>query len=223
MKTYVNPQGEEIPTTIRSRTARRWLGRLGYEYKDVHKDVFIDGHEPSDVVEDRKNFLGRMEELKPYMVEFEENGAMKDKIYPPDCAVHGPSRRPIIVITHDECPFSANDGIRKAWTRKGDTFLRPKGRGQGIMASEFLLPFVRLNLFSLTPEKREQIKEETGLDETEAVEIFEYGKNNDGYWDGAKLHRKVVDKALSTYYFFSYSIMQLVILFIPRMHFRLRI
>ena len=196
MKTYVNPQGEEIPITIRSRTARRWLGRLGYEYKDVRKDIFIDGHERSDVVEDRKKFLEKMEELKPYMVEFEENGAMKEKIYPSDCAVHGPNRRPIIVITHDECTFSANDGIRKAWTRKGDTFLRPKGRGQGIMTSEFLLPFGRLNLFSLTPERREQIKEETRLVETEAVEIFEYGKNNDGYWDGAKLHKQVVDKAL---------------------------
>ncbi len=32
---------------------------------------------------------------------------------------------------------------------------------------------------------------------TESVEIFEYGKNNDGYWDGAKLHQQVVNKALS--------------------------
>lgn len=147
----------------------------------MRKDIFIDGHERSDVVEDRKNFLRRMEELKPYMVEFEENGAMKEKIYPPDCAIHGPNRRPIIIITHDECKFSTNDGIRKAWTRKGDTFLRPKSRGQSIMASEFLLPFGRLNLFSLSHERREQIEEERRLVETETVEIFEYGKNNDGY------------------------------------------
>lgn len=26
--------------------------------------------------------------------------------------------------------------------------------------------------------------------------IFDYGKNNDGYWDGAKLHQQVVNKAL---------------------------
>lgn len=137
-----------------------------------------------------------MEELKPYMVGFEEDGAMKDKIYPPDCVVGGQNRRPVILITHDECTFSANDGIRKAWTRKGDTFLRPKGRGQGIVASEFILPFDRLNLASLTPEKRDQIVQETGLTDTKAVKIFEYGKNNDGYWDGAKLHKQVVNKAL---------------------------
>ncbi len=34
------------------------------------KDVFVDGHEQTDVVEDRKNFLKKMKELKPYMVEF---------------------------------------------------------------------------------------------------------------------------------------------------------
>lgn len=113
----------------------------------MKKDVFVDGHERSDVVEDRIRFLNKMEELKPYLVEFDENGTMKDKTYPPDCAVGGEDRRPVIVITHDECTFSANDGIRKAWTRVGDTFLRPKGRGQGIMVSEFLLPFGRLNLF----------------------------------------------------------------------------
>ncbi len=31
---------------------------------------------------------------------------------------------------------------------------------------------------------------------TEPVEVFQYGKNNEGYWDGAKLHRQMVDKAL---------------------------
>lgn len=75
------------------------------------KDVFIDRHEQSDVVEDRKNFLRKMEELKPYMVEFKENSAMKDKIYPADYAVHGNNCRSIIIITRNECTFSANNRI----------------------------------------------------------------------------------------------------------------
>ena len=29
-----------------------------------------------------------------------------------------------------------------------------------------------------------------------AVKILEYGKNNNGYWDRAKLHQQVVNKAL---------------------------
>lgn len=82
---------------------RNWLHRLGFEYKDVKKDVFVDGHERPDVVEDRKKFLHKTEELKPYLVEFNEDGTMKEKIYPADCAVGGSDRRPVIVITHDEC------------------------------------------------------------------------------------------------------------------------
>ena len=76
-----------------------------------------------------------MEKLKPYMVEFNEDGTMKPKGYLPDCAVEGENQQPIIVITHDECTFSANEN-------------------------------------------------------------FEYGINNDGYWDRAKLHQQVVNKAL---------------------------
>lgn len=30
---------------------------LGFEYKDVEKNVFVDGHEQPDVVEDCANFL----------------------------------------------------------------------------------------------------------------------------------------------------------------------
>ncbi len=36
----------------------------------------------------------------------------------------------------------------------------------------------------------------TGLKTNEAVEILEYEKNNDGYWDEIKLLRQVMEKAL---------------------------
>lgn len=64
------------------------------------------------------------------------------------------------------------------------------------MTSKFLLPFDRLHLASLSQEKREEAVEKCGLWTTQAVKIFEYGKNNDRYWDGAKLHHQVVSKAL---------------------------
>ncbi len=64
------------------------------------------------------------------------------------------------------------------------------------MTSEFLFPYGQLNLASLIPEKREEVIQQTGLQEIEAVEIFKYRKNNDSYWDGAKLHKQVVNKAL---------------------------
>lgn len=57
---YVNPEGIYTPITIWSRTVRTWLNKLGFEYKNVQKSVFIDRHERPDVVEDRSNFLKKI-------------------------------------------------------------------------------------------------------------------------------------------------------------------
>lgn len=156
----------------------------------------MDGHERSDVVEDRAKFLKYMKDLEPYLVEFEEDGTMKTKTYPKDCQVGGEIRRPIICITHDECTFSANDGRKFAWQMSGDTPLRPKRKGRGIMISDFLFPFGRLRISHLSNEGQNLFQTATGLAEREAVEIFEYGKNNDGYWDGPKLLKQVIEKAI---------------------------
>lgn len=189
MRDYINPEGIQTPIEIKSRTVRNWLHRLGFEYKNIKKNVFVDRHERPDVLKDRQKFLKMIKDLEPYLVEFEEDGSMKAKSYPNDCAVGSNTRWPVIVIIHDECTFSTNDGIRKAWTWIGDTFLQPKRRGQGIMASDFLLLFGRLNLSSPSEEKRKEIIEKTGLLVTEAVELFKYGKANEDYWDRLKLYK----------------------------------
>lgn len=64
------------------------------------------------------------------------------------------------------------------------------------MVSKFILPYRRLNLASHTLKKREKVIQQTGLTFTEAIENLEYGKNNNRYWDGAKLHKQVIEKAL---------------------------
>ena len=138
--------------------------------------MFIDGHEWSDIIEDCKNFLKKIEKLKPYMVEFEEDGAMKAKTYPSDYAVRGPNERPIVVITHDKCTFSANNNIRKVWIWKRDMFLRSKSWGQGIITSKFILLFGRLNLAFLSPKKREEIIQETGLIEQKLLKFLSMKK-----------------------------------------------
>lgn len=158
--------------------------------------MFIDGHKRPDVIEDRKHFLQVMKELEPYLVEFDKTGQMIPKVYPSDCKVRGDKRRPVIVITHDECTFLSNDGPCFGWQNNGDTFLRSKSKNRGIMVSEFLLPFGRLNLSSLSELSQQDLIERCGLTETEAVEIFEFGKNNQGYWTGADLLKQVKNKAL---------------------------
>lgn len=55
--------------------------------------MLIDGHKQSDIIEYCNNFINKMEELKSYMVEFEKDGAMKNKIYLPDCAVGGENQQ----------------------------------------------------------------------------------------------------------------------------------
>ncbi len=108
LKNYVNSQRVKTLIVIRLRTPQTWL------YKDVRKDLFVDGHERSNVVEDHANFLMQMEELKPYTVEFYEDGAIKPKVYSSGYAVRTENRQSIIVITHDECTFSENDGVQRA-------------------------------------------------------------------------------------------------------------
>ena len=68
------------------------------------------------MVEYRQIFLEEMKSLLPYLVEFREDSTMISKEYLDDCAVGGPNRQRIIMITHDESKFSVHDSRRKVWT-----------------------------------------------------------------------------------------------------------
>jgi hypothetical protein len=187
-----HPDGIRQRHGIKSRTARNWLHRLGYSWKDIKKGVFYDGHERPDVVQARKEFLQELKEMEPYLVEFNPDGTMKEKDYPADCKVFGEKRRPVIIIVHDESTFHANDGRHQAWMQDGHTFLRPKGSGKGIMISEFLLPWQRLNLRYIPEADRKRLND-AGVP-SEATEVYEYGSGK-GYWDGEDLLKQVVEKA----------------------------
>ncbi|KAI1002517.1 hypothetical protein K3495_g5683 [Podosphaera aphanis] len=119
---YLN-QRTDCVKNIKLRTARNWLNQLGFKYSDKKKDVYIDGHKRPDVVEYRMRFFTEMDNLGPYLVEFEADGSIKNKIYPAGCQVDGENCRPINVITHDECTFSADDGLSRAWKDPNRSFL----------------------------------------------------------------------------------------------------
>lgn len=59
-----------------------------------------------------------------------------------------------------------------------------------------MLLFGYLDLFLLSEEKQQEIIEKTRLIFREAVELFEYIKNNKEYWNELKLDKPVVIKAL---------------------------
>jgi len=94
---------------IRARTARRWLRKLGFSWEEVRKGVYVDGHERPDVIRDRAQFLNQLENLQPYLVEFDSDSNIKAKTYPRSCVLGG-CDPPIILITHDESTLSSNEG-----------------------------------------------------------------------------------------------------------------
>jgi hypothetical protein len=102
-------------------------------------------------------FLGYLDSLKPYLVEFDENGDMKDKEYPLGCFPGSLTQRPIIMLTHDESTFQTNDGRTHEWMKEDENPLRSKGRGRGIMVSDFLLPYSRLSTAKLSAERRSEL------------------------------------------------------------------
>ena len=77
----------------------------------MRKDELIDGNEHSEVVKDYNNFLTKMDDLKPYIVKFEENSKMKPKVYPFNCAIGDNDWQSIIIFIYDEYTFFANNGI----------------------------------------------------------------------------------------------------------------
>ena len=126
-------------TIIKPCTARTWLNKLGYQYTDIKKGFFLNEHKRPDMIVYQAQFLKKLETLSLYLIEFRDGGSIEEKIYPSDYTVHSSNKRPAILIIYDKSTFLANNGWHQAWLKKGNIFLRSKGRGKGIMVSNFLL------------------------------------------------------------------------------------
>ncbi len=85
--------------TIHINITRNYLKKLGYTYAKVKKGMYIDGHEREDVVVYRKIFLEQISELKHRMPVFSGDN-LEEETWP---------NNPLILVTHDECIFSAYD------------------------------------------------------------------------------------------------------------------
>jgi hypothetical protein len=188
--------------SIQARTAREWLNRMGYRWKSVSKGVYIDGHERKDVVQYRKWFVNEWFEMQPHVREWEEihdekgvvTGLKKKEKEKRMGGKYGDGRD-IVFVTHDESTFSANDGRRSVWMAEGESILRPKGRGRGIMVSEFLTGAGRLKVRDEVSD--EELKRE-GL-KRDATVYFEYGGNAEGWWKGEDVVKQVLDTAIPVF------------------------
>ena len=191
--------------SLQARTAREWLNKMGYRWKSIKKGIYIDGHEREDVVEYRGKFLDMWYDMQPYVREWEEvkeevegevrlTGLRKKEKAAVKDGKFGDVKE-IILVTHDESTFSANDGRRSCWVKGGENPLRPKGKGRGIMVSEFLTEIGRLRVRDEVGED-ELLKE--GL-ERDATIYFEYGDKGEGYWKGEDIVQQVLNKAIPVF------------------------
>lgn len=122
------------------------------------------------------------------MIKFNKDCTLKTKDYSLNCTVKNENQWRIIAITQDEYIFSTNNIVENAWTLKRDTCLRLKGQEQDIIVPKIIFLFECFNLSSLSLEKRQGIIEKTGFTQRKAAKIFKYKKNNEKYWDEAKLY-----------------------------------
>ncbi|CAG8827726.1 14992_t:CDS:2, partial [Cetraspora pellucida] len=100
--------------------------------------------------------------------------------------------KPLILVTHDECIFSAYNRSRSLWIPYGEQPLQKKGEGRSIHVSEFLTDICgRLVL----PDKMQP----SDKFPREACVITYPGKNNDGWWKAEDLINQVTNHAISIF------------------------
>ena len=78
------------------------------------------------------------------------------------------------MITYDESIFSANNSHQKIWTLENHGIFCSKGKDRGIIVSDFLFSWSRLNLFFLFSQQQKDLASSRVY--LKAVTYFEYRK-----------------------------------------------
>ncbi|KAG2109983.1 uncharacterized protein F5147DRAFT_772825 [Suillus discolor] len=147
-------------TGISLATAQRWMHKLDWRYGKKQNGMYIDGHEQEDVVKYRKEFLQRWKEYEKRMVMYDNDGNVLTS--PSGFPVAQGSCFRLILVTHNESTFYANDQWKNRWNHSSDKATpEQKGEGPSLMISDM----VTLDLGRLKD------------DEEEARTIFKAGKN----------------------------------------------
>lgn len=118
---------ERWEVDVCEETVRLWLHKLGFTYKQFNKGVYFDGHERSDVVQHRQDYL-------------RELALHGDRFLTADHPTPDPDSRlkPVIRVFHDESTFYSNADQTFHWTDGTSQALKQKSLGQAIMVSDFV-------------------------------------------------------------------------------------
>ena len=153
--------------------------------------MFIDGHERSDVVESRVNFLRTMTKcgfLRPDNAPTEE----ASQALPADVQhLSKEEGEKLIVWFQDESAYNTTEDTPILWGEKGKLPIKPKGRGSSIMVSEFIEE--KDGYLALLDEQYGFEVTNTGQGiEKSALEVLEIGEQREGCWNS----EQQVDKAV---------------------------
>ncbi|KAK9376167.1 uncharacterized protein V1513DRAFT_440909 [Lipomyces chichibuensis] len=118
--------------TISLTTITRYLQLWGFSLKGHTKDIYHDGHERADVVEYRKSWAATMMNYRTKMREY--GGEDCSEVIMPNLQE---GDKEIVLVTRDECYFNSNDDVAITWTAKGESIIKKKGQGLGLMVSDF--------------------------------------------------------------------------------------
>ncbi|KAI8327525.1 hypothetical protein BC941DRAFT_364787 [Chlamydoabsidia padenii] len=136
MLKYLNemviPEVTGISGNVGEKTLWRYLAEWGYSHKRNSKDVYFDGHDREDVVVYRGEWTKRMMEYKVRMESYDPEDVTM--VTEPELASQ---EKKLVMVTHDESTFYANDGKQSIWVKDGESIIRNKSPGLSIMVSEF--------------------------------------------------------------------------------------
>ena len=90
--------------------------------------MYIDGHEREDVVEYRNQFIKRWKEYKKWMVTYDNNGNIDST--PSGFPIPQGHHFQLILVTHDESTFYANDRRKIKWSHASEK-ATPQKKGEG--------------------------------------------------------------------------------------------
>lgn len=108
--------------------------------------------------------------------------------------------KPILVLGQDECIFRANQAGSRCWAVHGETIMRKKEPGVGVMVSSFVdtirghgLPITDDELAEVNKRRAALPVPRAALAESPGMVLFDYGKNKSGYWDYENFTAQCVD------------------------------
>ena len=177
------PQG--YPRQISLATAKRWLHRLGFSPMSHKKGVYFDGHERTDVVDYRRVFLRKLEILQSIHLPppLCDDGLVSHDIGSTT------AQRKLVLICHDESIFHSNEDQGWQWAEPGKLAIKPKGKGRGLMVSDFVDE--HCGFLCLSSEERERALQLNSQHPISARVILKYGAELEGYWNSDMFMQQV--------------------------------